>query len=239
MSKKLTVLVLNFSGNAGKSVISRHLLEPRLNAKVVSVETLNYDEHETEGVAGEEFSLIMDSIFSIDDSVVIDVGASNVEVFIGEMRKVIGAQEDIDYFVIPTWAETKTQKDTLKTIDALSSLGVPAEKIRLVFNKVKMPLKPRDGFLRDEFIGIFDYHADNLNFVLNPDLIISHSDLYDSLEGKTIAEILNDERDYKEEANNQNLSREERQYLRSLLTRRRVAEGVSPELDRVFNALFD
>ena len=39
----MKVCVLNFSGNAGKSTIAAHLLQPRLNAQVFSVESLNVD----------------------------------------------------------------------------------------------------------------------------------------------------------------------------------------------------
>ena len=39
----MKVCVLNFSGNVGKSTIAAHLLQPRLNAQVFSVESLNVD----------------------------------------------------------------------------------------------------------------------------------------------------------------------------------------------------
>ena len=41
--KAMKVCVLNFSGNVGKSTIAAHLLQPRLNAQVFSVESLNVD----------------------------------------------------------------------------------------------------------------------------------------------------------------------------------------------------
>jgi len=38
----MKVVVINFSGNVGKSTIAAHLLKPRMNdAKIFSIETLN------------------------------------------------------------------------------------------------------------------------------------------------------------------------------------------------------
>ena len=39
----MKICVLNFSGNVGKSTVAAHLLQPRLNAQVFSVESLNVD----------------------------------------------------------------------------------------------------------------------------------------------------------------------------------------------------
>jgi hypothetical protein len=231
--KKLTIMVLNFSGNVGKSVISRHLLAPRLNAKVIPVETLNADEHETKAMKGNQFSLIMENIFSIDYSVIIDVGASNVEILLDEMIKVVGSHEDIDYFIIPTTPETKTQIDTIKTIMALSKLGIEADKIRLVFNKIEEPDK-----LEHVFSGVFDFHTERRDFNLKPSAIIRRNELYSLLAGKQISELLEDTTDYKELAADKSRSQEERLNLRSQLTRQRLAKGVNQELDAVFNALF-
>jgi hypothetical protein len=235
-TKKLTIIVLNFSGNIGKSVISRHLLAPRLNAKVVSVETINANDHdktEVKQVKANQFKEIMETIFSIDDTVIIDVGSSNVEIFLDEMITVVDSHEDIDYFVIPTTPETKTQIDTIKTMATLSQLGIEADKIRLVFNKITEPDK-----LEYDFNGIFLYHAESQSFKLQPSALIRRNDLYSLLAGKQIKEILEDPNDYKELASNKSLSQEERLDLRSQLTRQRLAKGVNQELDAVFNALF-
>jgi endonuclease V-like protein UPF0215 family len=43
LGHSMKVCVLNFSGNGGKNIIAAHLLQPRLNAPVFSVERLNDD----------------------------------------------------------------------------------------------------------------------------------------------------------------------------------------------------
>jgi len=233
IKKKITIMVLNFSGNVGKSVISRHLLAPRLNAQVVPVETINSDEHETDSIKGSQFSTLVENLMTIDDSIVIDVGASNVESLIEEMKKITCSHEDFDYFVIPTVSETKQQQDTIKTIIELNEIGIPAEKIRLIFNKVESP-----NDVPITFHGIFNYHKEQQNFELNPAAIISKSDIYGRIAGKTIKELSDDETNYKELATDKTKPQEERLYWSSQLTNKRLAVGVNSELDGVFNTLF-
>ena len=235
-NKKVIVMVLNFSGNVGKSVISRHFLAPRLNdAFVIPVETINSDEHETDAVKGNEFSTLLENMFTVRDSIIVDVGASNIESLLNEMTKITDSHEDFDYFVIPTVPKNKQKIDTLKTIMALNDLGVPAEKIRLIFNAVDEPNK-----VPTTFQSIFDYHNATQHFDLRPNAIIKSNELYGLLQasGKTIKAVLADETDFKE-AMRQTENQEEILLLGRALTTKRLAKGVNAELDRVFNILFD
>ena len=75
------------------------------------------------------------------ESAIIDVGASNVEEFLKLMQRYSSSHEEFDYFVIPVVKERKQQVDTMNTIRALAELGIPKNKIRLVFNID--PLKAR------------------------------------------------------------------------------------------------
>lgn len=236
VNKRMVVMVLNFSGNVGKSVISRHFLEPRLNnAFVIPVETINTDEHETDAVKGNQFSMLLENMFSVKESIIVDVGASNIESLLGEMTKIVGSHEDFDYFIVPTVAKTKQKTDTIKTIMALNDLGVPSEKIRLIFNAVDDPIDvPRD------FKSIFDYHAALQHFDLKPDAIIGNSELYGLLQatGKTIEEVLKDTTNFKE-AISQSEDEAEKKLLARALTTQRLARGVNAELDAVFSLLFN
>ena len=71
------------------------------------------------------------------DNVVVDIGASNVEDLLALMRKYRGSHEDFDYFVIPTVPALKQQQDTIATLTELARLGIPAAKLRVVFNQVE------------------------------------------------------------------------------------------------------
>lgn len=240
----MKIMVLNFSGNVGKSTISRHLLAPRLNdATVVPVETINSDENEeTTAINGNQFSILISSMMSMDDdnSLIVDVGASNVERLLTEMANIKGSHEHFDYFIVPTVEGKKQQIDTIKTIQTLNSIGVPTEKIRLVFNQVE------GGFLdtmgKKEvpriFSALFDYYNDYQQFVLTPHAIVTKSELYELLKGKTIKEVIEDTTDFKAEIRRVT-TREEKSFFSHQRITQMLANGVNPDLDEAFNALFE
>ena len=49
----MKLAVISFSGNVGKSTISRHLLAPRLRgARVIAIESINADEGQSQSMRG-------------------------------------------------------------------------------------------------------------------------------------------------------------------------------------------
>lgn len=230
----MKIAVMNFSGNVGKSTISRHLLAPRMNnAPIIPVETINSDGSQDEAIKGKQFGQLQEALMLMDEAVV-DVGASNVEDFINLMRQYRGSHEEFDYFVIPTVPEIKQMRDTIGTIDALSEIGVPAKKIRLVFNKVEL-----DDLPERVFSGLFDYHAAEKAFTLRKDAVIHINDIYAKIQGngKSINDILNDPTDYKEKIKAA-ANIEEKTYFAQMVGVKRLAAGVTDELDGVFKTLF-
>jgi Flp pilus assembly CpaE family ATPase len=230
----MKIAVLNFSGNVGKSTISKHLLSPRLNdAPIISVETINSDESDSDNVKGKQFGLIQDTLMTLDDAV-LDIGSSNVEVFIQLMKQYRGSHEDYDYFLIPTTSNFKQQRDTISTIDTLNSMGIPAKKIRVVFNMVEM-----DETIESLFYGLLEYHASSKSFELRIDAVIHQNEIYGRLKesGKTISEILEDKTDYKAKLKT-TTDKEEKINLAKIIGLKRLALGVSEDLDAVFKTLF-
>lgn len=116
----MKLMVLNFSGNVGKTVISQYLLLPRLNdAVIISVETIHSDKNKTETVTikGNQFSSLINSTMIMNKrSIIVDVGASNAESFLSEMASIQGAHEEFDYFIIPVTPIIKQQEDTVSFI---------------------------------------------------------------------------------------------------------------------------
>lgn len=225
--------VINFSGNVGKSTVARHLLAPRMNnAQIIAVESINSDGTEDESIRGKQFGELSEALSVLED-VVVDIGASNVEEFINRMKQYRGSHEDFDYFVIPTVGKPKQQRDTISTIDALADLGVPAAKIRLVFNMVESDEVPERLFS-----GLFEYHAEEKSFTLKPEAVLHVNDIYGKLRGseQSIAEILNDPTDLKEMLKAAKDS-EEKLRISRLIGVKRLAAGVSEELDAVFKSL--
>jgi len=132
----MKLCIINFSGNVGKSILSQHLLKPRLpDSKIIAVESINSDGTTDEKIKGKRFIDIMDKLF-VDENVIVDVGASNVEDFIQQMKKFIGSQDYFDAFIVPTISKNKQIADTLSTIEALNDLGIPKERIKVVFNMI-------------------------------------------------------------------------------------------------------
>ena len=136
----MKVCVLNFSGNVGKSTIAAHLLQPRLNAQVFSVESLNVDASsdgvEVARLRGKHYNDLLQRLMKLDDAIV-DVGSSNVEDFLKMMQHYADSQEEFDLFVVPVVKDGKQQADTVNTIRALRAIGVPAAKILVLINKVE------------------------------------------------------------------------------------------------------
>ncbi|ENO90954.1 StbB [Thauera sp. 28] len=230
----MKIAVINFSGNVGKSTVARHLLAPRMNsASVIPVESINSDGTQDEAIKGKQFGELQEALMLLDDAVV-DVGASNVEDFVNLMKQYKGSHEDFDYFVIPTVPKNKQMRDTISTIDALSDIGVPAKKIRLVFNMVEI-----DDVPERVFAGLFEYHAASKSFTLRPDAVIHVNDIYGKIKGaeQGIKDILNDPTDYKEKIKTAKDS-DEKLHFAQMVGIKRLAAGVTEELDGVFKTLF-
>ena len=234
----MKIAVINFSGNVGKSTIARHLLVPRLNqAQYIAIESINADEGTQDGtIRGKQFGELMETLAQLND-VVVDIGASNVEDFVNLMTQYRGSHEDFDYFVVPTVggvSKTKQLRDTIKTISALHELGIPAKKLRLLFNMVELDEEPSRLFAT-----LFDFHAREKCFTLKPDAVIHTNEIYEKLKGDTqsIADVLDDKTDLKELLKHATDSQAKLAISRQIGIKR-LAAGVSEELDAVFKTLF-
>lgn len=225
--------VINFSGNVGKSTISRHLLAPRMNnAHVIPVESINSDGTEDETIRGRQFGELIEALMVMDDAVV-DVGASNVEEFVERMNQYHGSYDVFDFFVVPVISERKQLRDTISTIETLADAGVPAQKIKMVFNMVDPVDSPEK-----EFSSILNYHKEDKTFTLSPDAIIYHSELYERLKGDdNIVEMANDKTDYKAMIRDTE-DKAERLKLTRAFSNRMLAVSANKNLDDVFHALF-
>lgn len=230
----MKIAVINFSGNVGKSTISRHLLAPRLNdATIIPVESINSDGSQDDAIRGKQFGELQEALALMDNAVV-DVGSSNVEVFVQLMKQYRDSHEEFDYFVVPTTSPDKQQRDTISTIDALAGIGVPASRICLVFNMVEFDETPQRTFA-----GLFKFHEVAKNFTLHPNAVIHVNDIYGKLKNanRSVLDILNDSTDFKEKIKSSKDS-EEKVQLAQMLGIKRLAAGVSEELDAVFKTLF-
>lgn len=130
----LKIAIMNNSGNVGKSMICDNLFYPRIpGAEKIKIETINSDGTEDETIAAKNIKKVFELIDS-NDVCLIDVGASNIEAFMNNLRRLEGSHDEIDYFFIPTTPKPKQQSDTISTISDLLDIGVKPDQIKLIFN---------------------------------------------------------------------------------------------------------
>lgn len=230
----MIVGVINFSGNVGKSTVARHLLCPRIpGAKLLSIESINSDGRTDDALRGKQFGELQVMLQTVE-SAVVDVGASNIEEFIKMMGQYKGSHADFDFFVVPVVPAMKQQRDTISTIEALASLGVPADKIRVLLNQVDAV-----DSTASIFSGLHEYQRAEGKYTACPEAVMHLNDIYPLLANSsaTIAQILGDTSDYKDKIK-RSTDPAERLRFAQLVALKRLAAGVQDELDTVFGALF-
>lgn len=229
----MKIVILNLSGNVGKTTLSRHVFQPRMDkVKLISIESVNSDGQEDVILKGNRFTQLMQAI-SILDSAIVDVGASNSEDFLWAMEQQYGSHEDFDIFVLPVIGTAKQIADTIKTIDALTALGVEADRIKVVFNSVS----PGDT-LDDTFAAIYAHQDKHESFSIVDNAVIQMNELFPLLVKNelTITQALDDPTDYRKliretSDDNQKMALQER------LGIKRLATGVNPKLQAVFDSV--
>lgn len=137
----MKVVVLNNTGNVGKSFIARevvyaNLQEPKV---ILDFETYNLPNSVFSGVNSKQFDrrifkeMLMEAAFS--QNAVIDVGSSNIADFFEEMKRYSAELFDYDYFIVPTVIDDKQDSDTVKVLQLLAAFQLQS-KTRLLFNRV-------------------------------------------------------------------------------------------------------
>lgn len=237
----MKIVVINFSGNVGKSTVAAHLLKPHMNnATLFSIETLN-DDAASDGVdvetyKGKKYKELQEEIFMLDDAIV-DVGASNVEDFTNMMTQYRDSHKEFDYYLIPTVKEKKQTIDTIKTIETLVVMGIPKKKIRVILNRVET-----DDDIRDEFSSLFGLEKANKTFVMNDKCVIYNNDAFDQCKdlGVPLADIVADETDYRAQARAAKDAGNQEEMTRciNLCLLKMIAITAHQNLDQVYKAAF-
>jgi len=231
----MKIAVINFSGNVGKTTIARHLLLPRIaGAELIAIESLNADEAQGQALRGRQFGELQEYLQTVD-SVVVDIGASNVEELLALMRRYRGSHEDFDYFIVPTVPALKQQQDTIATLAELAQLGVPAGKVWLVFNMLEDGIEPAQAF--DTVLAFLAEHP-----FAHADLAcrLGVNEIYERAKamgpGVDLAALVADGTNYRTLISKAQGTSEKLALAQKLATRR-LASGVVPELDACFAAL--
>ncbi|PYD08078.1 plasmid stability protein StbB, partial [Pseudomonas syringae pv. pisi] len=230
-------VIINYTGTVGKTTIAANLLSPRMDgAPIYAIESINETAEnlglDVEKLRGNKFRELFKRLM-LEDQAIIDVGASNVEDFMANLESFEEAHDEIDYYVIPITSGTKEQKETVSMIGTLAAMGIPASKIRLVFNRVK-----RD--VNTEFSIIISYHDRTQLFWINPQCSIFETELFDALSVKRISlnALMADDTDYKAMLKDKSASIQDRELWSDMYGLKLLAKGVNRKLDVVFTELF-
>lgn len=234
----MKVAILNYTGTVGKTTIAAHLLSPRMNsAPIFAIESINETAAglgvDVEKMNGDKFRSLFKKIM-LEDDAIIDIGASNIEDFMNNMIKFDDSHEEFDFFIIPVTSGTKEQKESIQMLNLLASIGIPADKIKVVFNRV-------DNDVDDEFPFIIGRHKKDKSFTLNKECAIFENELFDalSIKGITVDALLLDTTDYKSLLkNNKEASEKDRNMWADMFGLKSLAKGVKRNLDDVYSNLF-
>lgn len=229
----MKLAVINFSGNVGKSTVARHLLAPRIpGSSLIAVESGNDGGGKQKTIREREFALLQEYLQTTSD-VVVDVGASNIEDFLSMMCRYQGSHADFDGFIVPTVPARKQQQDTAATLTELARMGVPAQRVRLVFNQID-----RHDPIEQVFETLLAYCAATGSVQPRLAAHLRLNDIYSRarFSEKSLIELASDSIDYKAEIAKAESTAEKLTLARHLATHR-LACGVVPDLDACFAAL--
>ena len=233
----MRIAVLNYSGNIGKTTIAAHMLSTRIpGARFFAVESIN-EAADTLGVdieklKGERFGELFRELL-LSHAAIVDIGASNVEAFLGQMTRYAGSELEFDLFIVPVTGDTKVQKETVNTILALQAAGVGADRIQVVFNRVESDVV-------EEFPIVFGFHEVNQGFGLDARAAIPDNEVYDLLAERrmTLEAVASDKNDYRAMLRDPKAKdADKRAEWADLHTMKALAVGANSQLDLAFAAV--
>jgi hypothetical protein len=229
----MKIAVINFSGNVGKSTVAKYVLAALMGgAPIIAIETINADEGSDDAIKGKEFGKLQEDLMYLD-SAVIDIGASNVEAVMQLMKQFRGSHEDFDRFVIPTTREAKQTKDTISTIEALAAMGVSADRIRVVFNR----LEPGET-VEEAFPAMISYFEATKRFTFDRRAALVETELFQRLKALNVSvtDLVADQTDWKVKMREAQ-SGDEKDRCVSMLSTKRLALSAFDNIEECYRAV--
>ncbi len=228
----MNIAIVNNSGNVGKSTICENLLKPRIkNAEIIKVETINSDGTEDDKYSAKEYNEILKEM-DMNDVSILDVGSSNIEQLIEQMKQYKESHEDIDYFIIPVTPKHKQQMDSLSTVGTLIDLGVDSSKFKFIYNQADRVIP----FQRQYATFLNGIEAFNFPTDVRPTIYETEAFSLLASIGKNFQEITNDNRDFRQLLREAE-TREQKEELSELRTMKQLVNGFNDVLDAAFLSL--
>jgi hypothetical protein len=149
------------------------------------------------------------------------------------MRRYRGSHADFDGYVVPTVPARKQQQDTAATLTELGRIGVPASRVRLIFNQVA-----DDEPIERVFETLLAYCAASKTVTPRLTACLHYNEVYARVRGtdQSLQALAADPTDYKSRIAQAGNATEKLALVNALATQR-LARGVVPELDACFAAL--
>lgn len=188
----MKLVVLSGSGNVGKTVVAEHLLAPRMDDALL----LRFGGLQNFGKQGHwrQRSEISDVFAELleQEHCIVDVAGHASAIVLAGIHRFASIHHAIDYFVIPVTSSGKVQFETIALLDRLNAVGVDANQIRIVFNRV-------DSSVEEEFGTLLNYINQQGVVIGDRKAAIYETELSDILIEKnlTIRQVMDDETDYK------------------------------------------
>ncbi|MFZ6774619.1 StbB family protein [Undibacterium sp. SXout7W] len=237
----MKIVVTSFCGDVGKTTLTANFLLPRLKPEIpsdciFSFETLNGGLQEAgvkaHTVPADKFDEVLDAVM-LSKAALVDVGQSNAEKFFEKMVQLDGSHEEFDCFLIPVVESSHAIEEAVRTVEALHVMGVPAKKIKIVFNKI-------DGInfdIESKFAEIVALHQLK-KATVNTKAAIYKSPLFDELKDTqlTLADVINDPINYRADFNSVMGTDKQAYYLVRIAMKRRSSQ-VTQNLDNVYAEL--
>ncbi|HHM8366106.1 TPA: hypothetical protein ACRMZW_004308 [Pseudomonas aeruginosa] len=238
----MKIVITNQQGRIGKSSIAGNAFLPFMpeGTQFFSIESLN-DGAEQFGVEltkhrGGDTLDILSNVMTADH-VLLDVGASNFEPFFLGLSEFSGV-DDFDLFVVPTVPGKRESLETMKTVAKLRAFGVPADRIRIVFNMVVLKdlSETLEEGVKRSFAEILDFAKSEKSCVADPKVALPKSNLFDHLSRsqQTLAEALADKTDYAAEMRATIDDPEEHQRVRGAFAAMRLSKQIAADCHALF-----
>jgi hypothetical protein len=242
------ILVAQALGNVGKSTTVASLLYPRLNKPdVISVEITNEDAAKfgipVKRYQGNDFPLIMQDVVYAKGNVIVDVGASQFIDFSQGLLDHPEAIDDYDVVIIPVTPEDRAQREAFTTLETLIAAGMPAAKLRILFNRViRRNNTELSRCVEMQFVHLLAYADLHPEIPVNLDAAVPEAQIHADLasNGLSLAEMLADQADYASLAKaavREDRARAETERLVRMMGLQRATRGMVSHLDSAFTAL--
>lgn len=237
-SEKNKIVIISFCGDVGKTSLTSKLLLPRITPPipshcVFSFESLNgglaEDGVSANTIKADKFNQVVDSIM-LADCALVDVGQSNAEEFVKRMEQLEGSHEEFDYFIVPVIDSLHAIKEAIKTVESLHVMGVPAKKIKIIFNKVADITED----IEYKFAKIMALKQLK-KATVNTNAVVYKSDAFDLLKDLqlSIEDVLNDPVNYRDGLKAVMGTSQEPYYLKRIALKR-LCGSVVKNLDNAF-----